>query len=418
MSEELEYLNFPKEPRPTLIFKDLSPEHFSESYTSEQNLIRELKRCNEDLEKDQKDFEEDLLAISLNVDKELVIHNSFTHKNEITLDFDIEKISYMDDHELSIVISKYGDVVGNPYLYIKTKLSDLDYDTLCDVLQINIKLFVGKGVHLSHFSLVTNIFIAKLCEKEIYECDDYTRIPLMIMHNGDEGMIKLISSRSDEIKVGISCIHTDLLEKMKGLQLVITRYFYVGPLDHPTMRDFLGKYIGGNYTVDEKIRGKRTYSDMNASKEFMYISSHDIRLLNDKLIQISHFTKFLLFRFESKPGQNPNDLLIFQPTITDVIMTAITNESETPHTFSNILTMSFMGVTLFIVPLTHEISNWDDIKNCVKECKFETTRFVFDCIKVDIVSDIPYDNYNVVMTCISFDIGNYNSGILWRSYYT
>jgi hypothetical protein len=78
------------------------------------------------------------------------------------------------------------------------------------------------------------------------------------------------------------------------------------------------------------------------------------------------------------------------------------NDDESPIVFNEILSMSFMHITMFVVPLTHEATSWSSLKNHIKKCDFENSLIdLADCvIRTKIVTDIPYDNYNVIMTIV------------------
>lgn len=382
----------------------------SQDWISEQNLINELKKANDILEKDKEKFEKELLAFTTGIDYDLVINRSFTHMDETTFDFNLE--NYDSVYRVSICIDRICDVISNPCLMINTKLSELDHTTLHELLNLDVDLVIG-GQSISKFDLASNILVAKLCAKEVLETDTCTKIPLMILHNNDRDMIKLIALQYHEFRINISDIRKDILKKLGGsLKLAMTLYYWISDGHCHDSFDCFGKFIGGNYNDAKKVTHERRKAAQLQS-ESMIIASENF-ILSEKEISISTFTKFIIFRFIPKNSWNFDDLAILQPRITEV--TIISRKNNISMTFSNILSMSVSGIELFVMPLTHETSNWNDMKDYVKECKFENTTYDFGKIRIKVITDIPYDNYNVVMTPVRFNVCVCLSGMMGLRY--
>lgn len=380
----------------------IKSDHLSENYQAEKNLISDLRKSNETLQKNKIEFEKELKAFNSNVDVDLVMNKSFTHMNESTLEF---KKTHNRNELISCkvnfsqVLLSRGDFVGNIYLFFNTKISDIDDVIVHELLQSTVRLNIGGSI-ISNFNLATNILIAKLCDKEEYvEINEFTKIPLMVMHNSGGNMVNMAAIGCYTVEIIIDNIREEILDKLGKLHLTFDIYYYAGVYDFGEASKIFGNYIGGNITTDEK---KTDYTKKCAAQidfKNTYMTSKDHILNDNKLVKIPSNTKFITFRFISKDF---NDIAFLKPNIVEA--TIITDEGMSLP-FYEILSMNFLNITMFIVPLSHESLNWNSIKDSVKKCEFESTFCEFNQISVKIFTNVPYDNYDVIMSFVGFNYG-------------
>lgn len=384
--------------------------HLSINKISEEELINELVLSREISEKTTRDFEKELLAFSLNVDKDLVVDRHFMHAAEYTLSFNDRTSSKC----LCIMLEELGDVFGNPYLLIKRKLSDMDIDDIYDLLKLQIELCVG-GDTISRSSVATHIFISKLCGKEICETDDYTKIPLALFHTSDGDFFSIISARYHSRFVIINGMNPETLEEKFGtLSLSFIVYDYVS---HQRDKIYEGQSISGNYITNiDDAKQKREAAKL-LKAEYMFLTSGDIILNNDEpfYIDISGMTKFIIFRLVPKTEQ-----IHLQPLITDVI---ITTNNNNEIMFSNVMSMDILSIAhdnlfgsikLFVISLTHETTAWKNFKDVVKKCDFKECFYYLQKIRVSIVTDIPCENYDVIMSPVRTNFLRCCSGMMGK----
>jgi hypothetical protein len=397
--------------------KCITSEHFSQNYCFEQELKKELKRSREISNKDHKDFEDELKAYYFGVD--LVIKRSYTNMNEKTYQFEINQGSSEKVYNLHVTINRNSDAVGDPYLLLKFISSEIGDDIVYDLLGLHVQLFVG-GQGISSFCIATNIFLAKLCDKDVQEENRFIKIPLMIFHSSDGDIIKMIALQYHEMKIKIDMVSKNIIDKIEGVWLNINEYFYDNSSGY---YPYCGKNISGD-CVDKSVSNHKRRHDAQIPFQNMIIDSNSYFVPHNELGDQMPFpphTKFIIFRFVPKSNNNFNDLVFLQPNITEVMIFTSdvrNNNNNISILIFNILSISFMNTTLFVAPLTHESLSWNSIKESIKKCNFEETYHNFTGMKVKIITDIPYDNYDVIITPVSFNFIRCMSGMMGKAYAT
>jgi hypothetical protein len=367
--------------------KQLRSDELSESNVTERLLEKELERSQKIYDTQNDSFEFDLKMFNQLSNESL----TGIERSDKLLNF--HEVKNDKQTEYSLKINK-GCFFKNPYLLFKMQLSNLDPDTISYFLYIAISMSCGNNIFSLH-TISTNIFIANMCDKNIseyiHEGEFCTRIPLMIFHN----ILYEDAFKYDDIDISI---------------------FGLGYESYKIGIPQLG--FDGFFEQSQETKIK-LINDPISKSVFMDSDEYQFSLSEIKM-KISPRTKILIIRFVTKINKDNHELLSLQPNITEMSMI---KDDVMVRTFSNILSLKIMGVTLFVVPLLSDATNWRDLKRMIRsddsdstgqlsiQSSIEESLYDFGTVILKLTTDIPiqHDRYDALITSIKFNISYCNS---------
>lgn len=366
--------------------KKLQTDAISETIIEEKLLEKELRRSQRIQDEQNKSFELDLKRFNQTSNETFdsfdcsIIDGGISNK---LLNFHKESNNGIYS-TYSLKINK-GITFDNPYLLFKMQLSNLDSDTMSYFLNLAISMTCGKNIYSLHL-ISTNIFIAKMCDKNIteniHEGSFCTKIPFMLFHN----ILYEEASKQDDIKISIFGLDYEP-HKIEIPLLGFDRYYDSG---------------------HKRISKARPMKDQVSKSIFMDSDEYHTSSSTFSM-KILPRTKLLIIRFIAKHNKNNHELLSLQPNITEVHMI---KDNTIIRSISNIMFLKIMDITLFIVPLLSDATNWKDLKTMIKSGDFDSTGlssieeslYDFGTVTLKLVTDLSCDKYDVIITPIKFNI--------------
>jgi hypothetical protein len=445
--------------------RQIESHDLSENARREQELVNELKLSKELPTNIFSDFND---LTDLNDLNDLNNLNNDSNKREKKYQFKRSDI-YKDRFGVKIP-NKYN-ILSNPYLEIKSDAMISDINFAHDLLGINVEAYVG-STNISSSCIATNIFISELCDRYVREEDERTiKIPLAIFQNSNENMIRNYVLQ-ENVQVVITCRDDSFSRENDEVWLVVDEYHTknIRPArvtfsrqeikiicDRKNENDFV---LNGKNRLNEKQMKKilsksnnqitkcdkenGTFkSDQNCSVQNIFedvIQDISIDCSSEYLfgwemcssLKFPPHTKLITFRFVPKfYGDHTKDLTLCNyfgldslcPNITEVVIipgtiVELENEVRTEYTF-DVLSMNVLNTKIFVVSLSPELTNWEQIKYSIQKCDFDcTTYHNFIGMKIKFITDIPcdYDKYDVIITYVQYNHYVYYSGTLHNGY--
>jgi hypothetical protein len=426
-----------------------NPRRFACDYQDEKKLIKELNLSRDlsslfDIDIDKTDqslsaVENELKGCNNYVDEDLVLKKLFTDAEIITLNFDSEiddTNTNMPDTSnmiistkgypcgltqvISVELKENCNVFGNPYLIISDKISDLDIGALTKLLNLEISLAIG-SVHVSSFSVATNILLAYLCDKHVLEGDiKMTKIPLMIFHNNNGDCVSKLALKYHDISVSIRTNDFDLNRIVKNfdIKLEVTKYYYEcddnndNEIKQSTKINENRMFDQRLPTVDQRLPTVEAIDTICISSENnVYSFTNNIYMIN-----LPSLTRFIVFRFIRQ-----TEHIHLQPNIINV---SLFKKDVMFAEFDNVMTVNLYSIdTNFFIVSLYDSPDMHDIKDIIKSCNIrncfcdlKNNFCTFGSIEIKIMTDILCDNYDIVITPISFNIARYLSGMMGLLY--
>lgn len=372
--------------------KKLRSDDISENVIEDKLLEKELKRSRNIHDESNKSFELDLKMFNNS------LNETFGSLNDLIID-GVASDKFMNFHKekrhdkynkYSLKINK-GCSFENPYLLFRTQISNLDPNTMSYFLYIAISMSCGRNIYSSQ-AFSTNLFIAKMCGKHmseyIHEGNFCTKMPLMIFHN----ILYEDAFKHNDIELNIFGLDNEAY-KIEIPKLGFEKYY-----DH-------------KHTNNSKLRQMSSnIFPIGPISKSIFVDSNEYQFsFSNAEMRMSNRTKFLIIRFVTKLNKDNHELLVLQPNIIEVHMI---KNGITIRRFSNIMSLKIMDISLFVVPLLSDATNWRDLKTMIKSGDFDSTGLLsieesvydFGIVELKLVTDIPCEKYGVIITPIKFNI--------------
>ncbi|AYV81969.1 MAG: hypothetical protein Harvfovirus89_1, partial [Harvfovirus sp.] len=356
------------------------------------NLIRDMKPSIDN-------FEADLTSFSVGFDTHLVIDRKITHAKDITI----------SHYESRYYVAKHADLVSNFYLIIEYDTLYLDLEERLNLLDSTIELRIGGGT-IYKYSLSTSLLFSQVRDKKVIDSDNQIKIPISILDSFVDDLFPIMNLCYHDV-----FIYFDLNPKLQNKishHISYTGYFYLGSVD-PLFSNYYGENISGTHVTDEQTKKARR-STADSFFEFYILQSTQISLQRNFLSnEFRYLTKFIIFRFIPKKASTIYEYLDMQPQL-DEIHVSLDNNPPLSFTQDKILTINFMGIKLYILILTPEISTLQKLKQTLKTKDYLNSGINFNkinLVRFDFILDIPTEEFDVIATPINLNIQRMISGM-------
>jgi hypothetical protein len=374
----------------------------------EYNFIQEMKD-NNNLKKDQTSFEDDLLSEHLGADKYLVVDRMISHMREIEIS-PYQKNKGTD--KFTFQITRQADLISDLKMIMEYDDLELDIEDRFYLLESTIELEIG-GSPITKFSLSSNLLLCLLRDKKVIEEQGIIKLPLLLFDSPKDDLFPLLCLDYHEVRIIIK-LHPKIANKMRiNLSLigyVIGANNYSGDTRFGDALTSINKYNSGDKGLDEM---RRVHA---ADYTNFLLQSNDYLLgtyLNFNLV-----VKFVMFRFKPKKASSIWDYLSCQPNL-DAIRMSLNGLYPMEFGSDRILTVDFMGVRLYVLPLSPELADWNKVKQSLSEKDFKFTGINFskvDTTKFDFVTDVPIEEFDTYITPINLNLNRISGGMNGNHY--
>jgi len=350
------------------------------------DLEKELEKSNEQLERLNSDFEENL-KYNERVNNELIdtelswkdaVENTINGEDIVDYSFEINeyvasKVKYateksqIDGKRAVFTITKLVDSIKNIFLQIElpNEFEELSISEKMKILNTTCQLEIG-GILIDNKDIINCLFL-QICNGErIYHQDKIVQIPLFdfstFQNNGNYLGLPLIALQFHSIKV--------ILHNIPDYKISLI------------VNGFLLK----NQIRRELSLNEQYYLTVLTSSYLSYACKSSYNL------GFNWISKFFLIYFEPKYRENQEDFISNYPELENVEL-YLNNILYHRFEEDDILSMEIFGIKIYILPLSEEVSTFEKISETFSDPLKYLTISSINCSRIDKI-ELKYNALN------------------------